>query len=489
MGVLSVLKTPLPVSEKLASGLKDYIIEEGYNVYQKNGFSRKWPSINHLFESPDKNDKYRGALTSLMLERVSTIIENSKNMFGESFVTTSLGQLAPRVLDVVSIFYPNLIQHYICDVQPVDGMVGTIFLMKPRYENVVGVPGVTPNSEVFVNMPTSANYASEEFVITIGTGNGTATTFTSTLPALPVRPGTVTVTAGTVTATDNGSGQLSGTGVTSGSVDYSTGALSITFANAPGNGDAVVVSYKANTEENPSNIRKLKFELLTKAVQMELHPLQYEYSVPASMAAQVHLSIDVKDKLSQLVADYIKIERDFKLVRKIYQSANTNSDLNFDASMSGRNYDVRSRFSEIELKVDLAESLIQNTVGRGGVDFVICGANAASVFRNCVTFVPAPVRAPVGAHLIGTLRDGTVNVIKVPNSSVIPANDFVIGFKGYTTGDSATVLAEWVPIYATPVFQSPNLLNSQGVFSAYTIVPNNTAYYYKGTITNYSAGG
>jgi hypothetical protein len=38
-------------------------------------------------------------------------------------------------------------------------------------------------------------------------------------------------------------------------------------------------------------------------------------------------------------------------------------------------------------------------------------------------------------------------------------NDFVVGFKGYMAGDAAMVLAEWIPIYFTPVWQAPYLQN------------------------------
>ncbi|MCS6785098.1 MAG: hypothetical protein NZ581_07910, partial [Candidatus Caldarchaeum sp.] len=452
---------------------------------------KRWPELNRLFESKKMPDKYRAALTVEMINRVDNYMENLKNILGEATVTSSLGQqLVPKVLDVVRIFYPELIQHYICDVQPIEGMVGTVFMMKPRYEDATGVPGITPStSEVFRNIPTHANYASEIFVVTLGTGNGTATTFTGTLPATPVRPTSFRVTAGSVSGTDNGSGAVTGTGISSGTVNYNTGAVSVTFASAPASGVAVTVEYRVNTEQNPVHIRTLKFEMVTKGVEAQLHPLKYEYSVPASMAAQSHLAVDVKDVLSELVSQYIKRERDFRIVKTIYNNATAVSDMNFDASMSGRYYDVRSRYSEIELKVDYAENYIQTTMGRGGIDFIICGANAANVFRNCITFVPAAVRAPIGAHLMGTLRDGTIAVIKVPNTDIIPANDYVVGFKGYMTGDSATIVAEWIPLYTSPEFVSPNLTNSQGMFSAYAIVPNNVSYYLRGTVSNYTAAG
>jgi Baseplate J-like protein len=66
----------------------------------------------------------------------------------------------------------------------------------------------------------------------VGTGNGTTTVFTHTAANLSVVPGTVTITAGGVVATDNGAGVLTGTGV-AGTINYTTGAVSVTYSVAP----------------------------------------------------------------------------------------------------------------------------------------------------------------------------------------------------------------------------------------------------------------
>ena len=93
--------------------------------------------------------------------------------------------------------------------------------------------------------------------------------------------------------------------------------------------------------------------------------------------------------------------------------------------------------------------------------------------------------APIGPHKIGTLRDGTVAVIKNP---FMNQNTYVIGFKGYVMGDAATILAEWIPLYATPVFQAPELQNYQGMTSLYHLENNQAVAYYRyGTISNYGA--
>jgi len=358
--------------------------------------------------------------------------------------------------------------------------------MRPRYEQAV--PGITPGaaSQMFINYPTNNNYASEDAYETMGTGNGTATAFAYTVSTVPIRPSSVVITTGAVTATDDGNGNLTGTGVAAGgTVNYLTGAVAITFTAAPANGTAVSIQYTYSTEVNDSAIRTVAFDLSVIPIKAKLYPLRYQYSVAAGLAAQAHLAVDVQDTLAELVAQYIKVERDNKLIYAIRNAATANSLLNFDCSANnsttsgtGSYIDKRTLFSQIEIKVDEAEALIQTSMGRGGIDFVLAGYNAANVFRQCRSFRPDPVRAPIGAHRIGTLRDGTVAVIKVVNANILDPNTYVFGFKGYMTGDSATILAEWIPMYFSPVFQGPTLVNSQGAFSAYDlyVVSNETVH-------------
>lgn len=77
----------------------------------------------------------------------------------------------------------------------------------------------------------------------VGTGNGTLTTFTTVLDEFPIEPGTVSVTAGAVTFTDDGYGRLFSSAGGSGTVRYDTGACSVTFGTAPANGVAITSDY------------------------------------------------------------------------------------------------------------------------------------------------------------------------------------------------------------------------------------------------------
>lgn len=84
---------------------------------------------------------------------------------------------------------------------------------------------------------------------TVGTGNGTIKTFNATMTlsaGQAVQKGSVVVTAGSVVAIDTGSGYLQGTGVT-GTVNYATGAVSVSYTTAPAAATPISAAFKFST--------------------------------------------------------------------------------------------------------------------------------------------------------------------------------------------------------------------------------------------------
>lgn len=104
---------------------------------------------------------------------------------------------------------------------------------------------VDPTSVTLQEILDQINAALAQFVTgeNIGTGNGILVTFPDTLANPNILPGSVVVTAGLVVATDDGQGNLQGLGVQSGSVDYVTGDITITYTVAPLNLVAVTADY------------------------------------------------------------------------------------------------------------------------------------------------------------------------------------------------------------------------------------------------------
>ena len=80
----------------------------------------------------------------------------------------------------------------------------------------------------------------------IGSGDGSTTSFSGTLVHPPVVAGSITIhytiSSTAYTATDDGAGNISGTDC-SGTINYSTGAWSLTFTTAPDSGTNITADY------------------------------------------------------------------------------------------------------------------------------------------------------------------------------------------------------------------------------------------------------
>lgn len=94
------------------------------------------------------------------------------------------------------------------------------------------------------------NNPKQIYSATAFTGNGALVTFTTTLSQIPILPATLIVTDNTETFADTNTNfnatqpvALTGSAGGTGSINYSTGALSVTFNTAPASGRAITVSY------------------------------------------------------------------------------------------------------------------------------------------------------------------------------------------------------------------------------------------------------
>ena len=107
-----------------------------------------------------------------------------------------------------------------------------------------------PNSATFETVVQTIGLKSPP--VTFATADGTQTTFTGNFTPAPVVPGTLEVVVGTVMGFDNGTGLITGTGITSGSISYTTGAVSVTLTAAPTAGTLV---QGFSVTANPAGVR------------------------------------------------------------------------------------------------------------------------------------------------------------------------------------------------------------------------------------------
>lgn len=90
---------------------------------------------------------------------------------------------------------------------------------------------------------------------TTWTGDGATVAFSNTYTNnVPMQPGSIIVDDLTEVFTDDGSGILTGDQGGSGTVNYSTGAISVTFNTAPSDGQAIQASFIQYTVGRPTSV-------------------------------------------------------------------------------------------------------------------------------------------------------------------------------------------------------------------------------------------
>ena len=108
--------------------------------------------------------------------------------------------------------------------------------------------------QVIANVSVDTNFGLKYFstqsgviqsTVDLGTANGTATTFSGSANGA-IYAGSVKVKAGdSVVGQDDGNGNITGDGVT-GTVNYTTGEISVTFSTAPANGTEITADVMKN---------------------------------------------------------------------------------------------------------------------------------------------------------------------------------------------------------------------------------------------------
>lgn len=504
-------------SERVNAG-----VAHAAQVLHESSLGRRCPNLLKGIESESAEAKYQAATLVQLMENTAEYVQKMDgiNLLTEadaygnaatnavSLLSPGVTSLTPKVVDIVNVFYPQMCGQYIADIQALDRQSGQIFTIKTRYSQKAA--GVEAGDIVFEE-PTDGTYTSEyvgyEPAVINAEGIAEAKP-SSDLPneaSVKVRAGSFIVrVAGKEVARDYGNGSAKLEGVNkgkygifgrgvSGELDAQKGEATVKFDKemfADAIAEKAVVTFEAavDTETDVDLIRKIQFDIPNTPILAKEHPLMSSYSVAASLVMNAHLAIDTDELIANQIAGTIRWERDLLLIKTVSAAATINPFLNFDCAGNGENLTLQQRYSAFTTHVSAARGIIQETAGRGTVEFIICSAKEGlTVIEQMEDFKAAPEsKKPIGPYLAGTLREGTINVIAVPYTKTLAADEVIFGFKGFQLGDSAIILAEWIPLYFTPTFQAPNLKNHKGALSFYDLFINKPEYLVKGYLKNFN---
>ena len=165
---MSIMKKLDEAAKIVESSKKATRITEAVERYNASGLAKRCPEVAEMFKG-SKESQYQAANLVRILENTAAKVKADYHMniltedvtSATAALTPGVSTLTPRVVDIVNVFYPQMVANYICDIQALDRQTGEIFIIKTRYGQ--GAAGVQAGDIIF-EKPTDGSYASEWYM-------------------------------------------------------------------------------------------------------------------------------------------------------------------------------------------------------------------------------------------------------------------------------------------------------------------------------------
>jgi len=420
-------------------------------------------------------DDYIRAATAVVLQNE----RNELNKLNEAVRTQQTGGFVDQIFPLIRAAFPNLIAHELFSVQPLQQENGQITYLNFVYGTNKGSDFVKGQRafDVMTGMPSNASNYSSETVNTevIGAGTGGVFTFTYTLLFIPVRPGTLRFvhdhSAGTVVTDgiDSANGTITGTNIAAGTINYETGAISITFTIAPTNVTNITCTYEYQSEVSPTT-PLIDVTITSTAIKAVRNALRFRYSMDGAYEASGQFGINLSQVLQSGMAAIVAAEIDRSLIAKAWAAAGTPI-ATFSLTAPGA-ISRRQHFGDVVVPINQAGSVIYEQTHRcnNGVSWMIVDANASTVIKSAEGFTPAAKpEGVVGAYKLGYINDVPVYVDRYLSylPGAVADGNILVGYKGGNFFEAGLVYAPYRMFYFTPEYTLDDFLSRRAMASKY----------------------
>jgi hypothetical protein len=460
---------------------------------------KKWAKTGLL---ENINDKYVRSTTAVILE--------NQRLFNETATDTSdIAQFKRISIPLVRRIYPQLIANKIVSVQPLLGPTGLVYYLRFRYgtnkgatrgANNQGFPGDDANSlmqrasgDANLDMFYSSQFIQNE---TSSTDNGAdVTSVFSPVEHTPVIGGTVTgtvydgsVAVQTFTVSESGTFTFSdintpSTKVTSGVLNLTTGELSLTWNNAPGE-NHVVLNYEYNMECN-QDLPEINLVIESEEIVVKTRKLKAVWTYEAQQDLRSQHNLDAEGELTAILAQEINLEIDREVLTDLRNNAGTVSAWDFNTAMGDT---IKEKYESLFIKIVEVSSVIHRKTLRGGANWIVTSPEVAAIFETATAgFAPAPSENFTSS--LGIQYVGTVNTRwKLYKDPLFPSGQLMLGYKGDSYMDSGYFFCPYVPLTQTPVVLDPeSLCPRKGLLTRYgkKMLREGAKFYARLSIANY----
>lgn len=410
---------------------------------------------------------------------MAQLFENTKewmNSLDESTRTLSVGSFEKFVFPLIRAVIANLVTAEMVSVMPLDAPTGLVFYFDALYGSQKGK--IQKGGKMFDSRtgPSKDLHYTDEIIEeeSIGTGAGSAGPISPVLAYSPVRPGTLTITDGTQVVTDDGNGALAGDG--SGTINYATGAVAVTFTAPVTLGDAISATYEYNSEAN-QNTPEIDLQLTSSNVVARTQKLRARWSIEAQQDFEKYHGINAEVELIAFMANVIAKEMNYKIIQHIRQVASAGT-LTWDMTPPTNVPWIWHKESLYDAMIR-SSNLIFDATQRVGGTWINASVGACNVIETLSKFKagPKPSSDQAGVHKVGQL--GAFDVFKDPT---LQTNEFIMGHKGNGILDTGYIWAPYLAAYTTGTIVLDDMVARKGMASRSAQKIVNSRMFMKGSI-------
>ena len=417
-------------------------------MYLSESLQKKWEGVLDHPDLPSINDKYRKAVTAVILENQAQEMVKAGAILNETGPTNSMVNTVasggfggsasspvagfdPILISLVRRSLPNLIAYDICGVQPMTGPTGLIFAMRSRYATQGGTEAFYDEANSgFSGAATQASLSLQSNTST--SGNVFANTVFSNLP-------------GTMTT---GRGEALGDG-------------SNTF------------------QEMAFSIEKVTVTARTRA-------LKAEYSMELAQDLKAVHGLDAETELANILSSEILAEINREVIRTIYATAKVGAQVGttttgtFDLDTDSNGRWMVEKVKGLAFQIEREANTIAKTTRRGKGNVMICSSDVASALAmagilDYNSALQANVNLTVddtGNTFAGTLF-GRIKVYIDPYFPTSSTSEFaVIGYKGSNAYDAGLFYCPYVPLQMVRAVDTGTFQPKIGFKTRYGLVAN-----------------
>jgi hypothetical protein len=388
-------------------------------MFGSEKISEKWSPILEHSELPEIQDKYKKAVTAVVLENQEKALAEERGQ--SSFLSETaannvsggnIGTWDPILISLVRRAMPNLIAYDIAGVQPMTGPTGLIFAMRSKYTSQGGTEALFNEADTDFSGAGTHGGNSDSLGIT-GTGG---------------------------VGTDATGGAPSGGDTVDDSFGVGTG-MATSAAEALGNtGNAFA---------------QMAFSIEKATVTAKSRALKAEYTMELAQDLKAIHGLDAEGELANILSAEILAEINREVIRTINvkaklgaQQTNVANSGAFNLSTDADGRWSVEKFKGLIVQIEREANIIAKETRRGKGNFILCSSDVASVLAasGMLDYAPA-LSTSLNVDDTGNTFAGVLNGRTKVYIDPYAANDYItVGYRGTNPYDAGMFYCPYVPL-------------------------------------------